>query len=99
MLRRRFDGEKVKGLLTRVDCDDKGMTLTIKSGDKTVKLNTSTPERVQFIAYTPDGAGEITCGPINPAKQVIVTYRGSTDAKSKFDGEPIAVEFIKLDEK
>jgi len=96
-LRRRFEGERVQGLLTRVDCDDKGMTLTVKSGDKTVKLNTATPGSVRFISYTPGGAGEITCGPINPAKQVVVTYRGSTDAKSKFDGEPIAVEFVKLD--
>ncbi|MCI0388438.1 MAG: tetratricopeptide repeat protein [Acidobacteria bacterium] len=94
-LRRRFEGEGIEGLLMRVDCDDKGMTLTIKSGDKTVKLNTTSPERVRFISYTPGGVGEITCGPINPAKQVVVTYRASTDAKSAFIGEPIAVEFIK----
>ena len=97
-LRRRFEGERVEGLLMRVDCD-KGMTLTIKSGDKTVKLNTSSPERVTFISYIPGGAGEITCGPINPAKQVVVTYRSSTDVKSAFIGEPIAVEFVKGAEK
>jgi tetratricopeptide (TPR) repeat protein len=97
-LRRRFEGERVEGLLTRVDCD-KGMTLTIKSGDKTVRLHTSSPERVRFISYIPGGAGEITCGPINPAKQVVVTYRPSTDAKSAFIGEPIAVELVKGDEK
>ena len=97
-LRRRFEGERVEGLLMRVDCD-KGMTLTIKSGDKTVKLNTSSPEQVKFISYIPGGAGEITCGPINPAKQVVVTYRASTDAKSAFIGEPIAVEFVKGAEK
>jgi len=97
-LRRRFEGEKVEGLLTRVDCE-KGITLTIKSGDKTVKLNTSSPERVQFISYIPGGAGEITCGSINPAKQVVVIYRASTDAKSSFIGEPIAVEFVKSDAK
>ena len=97
-LRRRPEGEKVEGLLTRVDCD-KGITLTIKSGDKTVKLNTSSTDRVQFISYTPGGAGEITCGLIKPARQVVVTYRASTDAKSAFIGEPIAVEFVKADEK
>jgi len=32
---------------------------------------------------------------VNPARLVIITYRGSTDAKSKFDGEPVAVEFLK----
>jgi tetratricopeptide (TPR) repeat protein len=98
-LRRRVEGDKLKGLLTRIDCDDKGMTLTVKSGDRTVKLHTSAPERIQFITYTQDLSGEITCGPLNPAKQVIVTYRGSTDAKSPFDGEPIAVEFVKPEEK
>jgi len=98
-LRRRVDGDKLKGLLTRIDCDDKGMTLTVKSGDRTVKLHTSAPERIQFITHTPDLSGEITCGPINPAKQVVVTYRTSTDAKSPFDGEPVAVEFVKPDEK
>lgn len=97
-LRRRFEGEKVEGVLTRVDCE-KGITLTIKSGDKTIKLNTTSPDRVKFISYVPGASGEITCGPINPPKQVTVTYRASTDAKSPFIGEPLAVEFVKSVEK
>ncbi len=97
-LSRRFEGEGLRGLLTRVDCDN-GLTLTVKSGDKTVKLHTNSPERVRFISYIPGGAGEITCGLINPAKQVVVTYRASTGAKSAIIGEPIAVEFIGGDEK
>lgn len=93
-MRPRFEGERVEGLLTRADCN-KGITLTIKSGVKTVKLHAPSPERVKFISYVQGGAGEITCGPINPAKQVVVTYRALTDAKSPFIGEPIAVEFVK----
>jgi hypothetical protein len=31
--------------------------------------------------------------------QVTVTYRSSTDATSTFDGEPVAVEFVKPEEK
>jgi hypothetical protein len=93
-LRLRFDGERVEGLLTRADCN-KGLTLTIKSGVKTVKLHAPTLENVKFISYIPGGAGEITCGPINPAKPVAVTYRASTNAKSPFIGEPVAVEFVK----
>lgn len=45
------------------------------------------------------GAGEITCGPINPANQMVITYRSSPDAKSAFIGEPIAVGIAKGDEK
>jgi hypothetical protein len=93
-LRLSFEGEKVEGLLTRADCN-KGLTLTIKSGVKTVKLHAPAMESVKFISYIPGGAGEITCGLINPAKQVVVTYRASTNAKSPFIGEPIAVEFVK----
>ncbi|MBO0862328.1 MAG: tetratricopeptide repeat protein [Chloracidobacterium sp.] len=98
ILRRRVSGEKVEGSLTRVDCE-KGMTLTVKSGDKTIKLNTNSPDRVKFISYVPDNSGEITCGPIKPPKQVVVTYRASTDVTSPFIGEPITVEFVKSDGK
>ncbi|HEU0183717.1 MAG TPA: tetratricopeptide repeat protein [Blastocatellia bacterium] len=94
----RFEGEKVEGLLTHADCN-RGITLTIKSAVKTVKLHAPSPERVKFISYIAGGAGEITCGPIKPAKQVVVTYQPSTDPKSQFIGEPIAVEFVKSDGK
>jgi tetratricopeptide (TPR) repeat protein len=97
-LRPRFEGERVEGLLVRVDCN-MGITLTIKAGVKTVKLNAASTENVKFISYIPGGAGEITCGPINPARQVVVTYKASTAAKSPFIGEPIAVEFVKSDGK
>ncbi len=98
--RRNFDGEKVRGLLTEVACSDRGMTLIVKDGDRVVKLHAASPERVEFITYIQDtAAGMINCGKINPAKQVLVTYRSSTDASSPFDGEPIAVEFVKPGEK
>jgi tetratricopeptide (TPR) repeat protein len=97
-LRPRFEGERVEGLLVRVDCN-KGITLTIKAGVKTVKLNAASAASVKFISYIPGGAGEITCGPINPSRQVVVTYRASTAAKSPFIGEPVAVEFVKSEGK
>jgi len=98
-LRRRFEGEKAKGLLTEIQCSEKGLTLVVKDGERTLKFNTSAPERLQFIAYTQDTNQPINCGKINPAKSVVVTYRGSTDSKSPFDGEPIAVEIVKPEEK
>lgn len=99
ILRRRFEGEKARGLLTEIQCSEKGMTIVIKDGERTLKFNTSTPERLQFITYSQDVGQSINCGKINPPKSVVVTYRGSTDASSPFDGEPIAVEFVKREEK
>lgn len=97
LLRRRFDGEKVTGLLTQIECSEKGMTLKVKTGDRVLELNTTSPERIQFVTFTPDVQESITCGPIKPPKKVTVTYRTPTDASSKFDGEPIAVEFLPPD--
>jgi tetratricopeptide (TPR) repeat protein len=99
LLRRHFDGEKVRGLLTEMTCSDKSMTIIVKAGDRIFKLHTTSPDRVQFITFTPDVRGAIECGKVKPAKPVLVTYRTSTDAKSPFDGEPIAVEFEKGEEK
>jgi tetratricopeptide (TPR) repeat protein len=98
-LRRKFDGEKATGLLTEIACDQKGMTLVVKADDRTLKFNTFTPDRVQFVSFTEDIGSVITCGPIKPARRVTVTYRNSTDAKSSFEGEPLAVEFVKPDQK
>lgn len=99
LVRRQFDGDKANGLLTQIDCNDKGMTLIVKAGDRTWKFNTAQPERVQFVSFSADIGSDITCGPIKPARQVTVTYRSSTAAKSSFDGEPVAVEFGKPEEK
>jgi tetratricopeptide (TPR) repeat protein len=98
-LRRRIEGENARGLLTEIQCSEKGLTLVVKDGERTLKFNTSAPERLQFITYTQDTNQPINCGKITPAKSVVVTYRSSTDAKSPFNGEPIAVEFVKPEDK
>jgi hypothetical protein len=95
LLRRQFDGEKVRGLLIELTCSDKSMTIIVKAEDRIFKLHTTSPDRIHFITFTPDVREAIECGKVNPAKPVLVTYRASTDAKSPFDGEPIAVEFEK----
>jgi tetratricopeptide (TPR) repeat protein len=99
LLRRRFEGEKAQGLLIEIQCSEKGMTLVVKDGERTLKFNTSAPERLQFITYSQDVGQSIDCGKLNPPKAVVVTYRGSTDASSPFSGEPIAVEFVKQEQK
>jgi tetratricopeptide (TPR) repeat protein len=98
ILRRQFDGEKVRGMLTEMVCSAKGMTLIVNAGDRIFKFHTASPERVQFLTFTPDVTGAIECGKVKPAKSVLVTYRAPTGAKPQFDGEPIAVEFEKRED-
>ena len=95
VMRRRFEGEQVRGLLTRVDCTERGITVVIKADDRTLQLHSDRPDRVEFITYTQDVGQTTDCGPRKTATPVIVTYRTPTDAKSRYDGEPIAVEFVK----
>lgn len=92
----RFEGDQVRGFLTRIDCDDTSITLTVKSESRIFKFHTTQPRNLIFVRYVSDIPTSIICGPINPAKPVIVTYRSST--QSRFDGEPIGVEFVKLDD-
>ncbi len=99
MLRRRNDGDSVTGLLTKMDCTAQGTTLYVTVDNRKLVFHTTTPQRLEFVSFT-QGIGEnITCEVFNPAKPVRIVYRSNTDAKAKFDGEPIAVEFVKPEEK
>jgi hypothetical protein len=92
---KRFEGEQARGLLTRIDCTDTSITLTVKSGARVFRFHKPKFGDLIFVRYTIEIPTEITCSAINPARPVIVTYRKPADAGSEFDGEPVGVEFIK----
>jgi tetratricopeptide (TPR) repeat protein len=89
--------EQVLGQLLRIDCDAKGATFTVKVGDRMLKLRTTNFNEIKFTTYTPDVTGQISCGPRNPASNVVVTFRPSKDARAKFNGEPVTLEFVPKD--
>ncbi len=94
----RFQGDQVRGLLTRIECDDASVTLTVKTESRSFKFRTTRSGQLILVRYTPDVSTSITCGAINPAKPVIVTYRSSAQSGiTDVDGEPIGVEFVKPD--
>jgi hypothetical protein len=95
---RRFQGDQVRGLLTRIDCDDAGVTLTVKTESRTFKFRTTQAGQLILVRYTPDVPTSIICGAINPAKPVILTYRSPAQPGiADTDGEPVGVEFVKPD--
>ncbi|HZF41303.1 MAG TPA: hypothetical protein VE715_20945, partial [Blastocatellia bacterium] len=94
----RFQGDQVRGLLTRIDCDDVGITLTVKAESRSFKFRTTRAGQLILVKYTPDVPNSITCGAVNPAKLVIVTYHSPDQSgAADSDGEPIGVEFLKPD--
>jgi Tfp pilus assembly protein PilF len=91
---RRFEGDQVRGLLTRIECTDGHILLTVVSGARAFKFRAEAG-KVPFVRHTMEIPTQITCGAMVPAPQVIVTYHADNGVKSKFDGEPVGVEFLK----
>jgi tetratricopeptide (TPR) repeat protein len=89
--------EQVLGLLLRLDCDSKGVTFIVKVGERQLKLRAVNFDNIYFATYTPEVAGEIRCGARNPANHAVITFRPAKEARAKFDGEPVAVEFVPKD--
>ena len=92
------DGEqRVRGLLMRIDCSAKGVTFTVKVGERMLKLHSQALDGVQFRSWTPEISGDITCGARNPANDVVVIYHAPKDARTGNDGELVALDFVPKD--
>lgn len=89
-------GEKVTGVLARLECSGDGVIFVIKSGLKTLRLHTEDPEKL--LLYKQDGASlgtiSMSCGPLSPPDAVVATYRQSTTTSSAYDGTLLSVLFV-----
>jgi hypothetical protein len=83
-------GETVRGRLTAIDCTQ-GLTLVVLADDRTVRLHSRMPDKVEFLRHTTTVATSISCGAV-PRLPVSITYRPAPDGSSL--GDPIRVEFL-----
>lgn len=99
ILKRRTDGEQVRGILLKIECGQgASATLYVQAGDRLYKLHSDAFDHIRFISYVPEIAGQINCGPLKKETYVNVTYHPApTQPRAKFDGEVVAVEFISKD--
>ncbi|HEX8887728.1 MAG TPA: tetratricopeptide repeat protein [Pyrinomonadaceae bacterium] len=97
-IRKPAEGEEqARGLLVRIECDAKGATFVVKVGDQLLKLRTTNFNGIQFTTFTPDVAGDITCGARNPANDIVITFRPAKEARAKFNGDVVAIDFVPKD--
>ena len=83
VLRKPATGEtQLQATLVRIDCDKKAITFFIKTGDRLLRLRTDSFDHVEITTYSPDVAGEITCGPRKPENMVVVCFVPSTNTKT-----------------
>jgi hypothetical protein len=87
----------VLGFLLRIDCDAKGVTFIIKVGEQTLKLRAVDLNDVQFTSFTAEISGDITCGARKTPDHIVVTFRPAKEARTKFNGEPVSIEFVPKD--
>jgi tetratricopeptide (TPR) repeat protein len=94
-LRRPAEGEtRLLGVLTRIECDAKGVTFIIRAGDRTLRLTSRDLAGLHLTSFTPEAGDSLGCGPRKREEKVVITYRPTTDARAKTDGAAIALEFV-----
>jgi tetratricopeptide (TPR) repeat protein len=98
-IKRRTNGEQLRGTLTRIDCPGGSVVVfNVRVGDRVLRLRAESFQRVEFMSYVPSMAGAaLECGARKPENLVYVTFRRSTEPKPKFDGELLAVDFVTPD--
>ncbi len=89
------DEKRLLGSIEKIECDNKGVTFTIKSETQVIKLLNKEIQGLKLMAYTPEVEGmQIGCG-VNLSKvSAVITYKPATEPKSKTNGELIAIEFV-----
>ena len=94
VLRTPADGEtQLQGILMAVECAAKGLVFVVKVDGRTLRLWTQSFEAMEITTYSPDVAGEITCG-ARKAESVVVCFVAQIDKRLKTDGVIKSIEFV-----
>ena len=97
-LRKPAEGEtQVAATLVRIDCNARGITFTVKVGERLIKLKSASFDQVEITTFSPDVSGEITCGPRKPQNNVVVVYLPMSDARTQTEGSIRSLEFVPKD--
>lgn len=93
-LRHRQAEEQITGLLTRISCDEQGITLYLSSGRRAMRFHARNSNNIKVISRIPSIGTELPCQEFSKPPSVIVGYRATTDAAARHDGELLTVEFV-----
>ena len=98
VLRAPVTGEKqLQGVLLRIDCDAKGITVVVKVGEQTLKFRARDFDEVEITTYSADVKGQITCGVRKVEESVVICFVPQPDKRLGVDGMLKSVEFVPRD--
>lgn len=82
--------QRVEALLQRIECPTgRPVTFILKGKDGVLKYQAPRLTAVEYIAYTPDFNGRVSCGGRTPAEPVILTWKTVGTSETV-----VAVEFL-----
>ena len=84
-------GQKVTGTLTRVDCLNGPLRLTIQQAGFPILLLIRNPKQLTVAADS--GQAEFACGAQKPARKIEVQHDGKADARLSTMGDIVMVKF------
>ncbi|MEP6913677.1 MAG: tetratricopeptide repeat protein [bacterium] len=97
-LRKPEAGEmQVQGILTRIDCDSKGIVFVVTVGGRQLNVKTDSFANIDITSYVSSAGGEITCGLRKPEDSVVVDYVPAVDSRAKMNGVVKSIEFVPND--
>lgn len=93
-LRQPLEGEiRLTGMLEKIECDNKFQYFVFKTETQSLKLKVQ--PNLQIKSFVPDlGGVAFQCGMKQFNANAVVTYKPNGDAKAKFNGDLIALEFV-----
>jgi hypothetical protein len=87
--------QRTEGLLERLECGARGVTLHVRADGKALRFATATLRDLELISYREDVSGTVTCGPRVPPDRVYVTWIPASGAPPTVLGRAVAVEFLR----
>lgn len=82
--------QRVEALLQRIECPTgRPVTFILKGRDRVLKYQAARLTSVEYIAYTPDFNGRVSCGGRTPPEPVLLTFKTTGATESV-----VAVEFL-----
>ncbi len=97
-LRKPSAGEmQVQGILSRIDCDAKGIVFIVKLGDRQLMVKTDSFKKMKIVSFAESAGREITCGLRRPENDVVINYVPAADTRTRIDGLVKSIEFVPSD--
>ena len=79
-----------------IGCVGDSVTLTVKVGERLIKLWAASRGKVRFVSFDPGAQTMLICGPQQVPGRVRVTYKplAAGEGKDRGEGEPVLVEYL-----